>query len=146
MSIFYRYLLIAFLFFLLIVVRAVSSEIFYDPLVLYFEGEYMEDNLPDMNFLLLVINMFLRFLMNSVISILIIWLFFLNKNYIRFSILFLSIMFVVLISMFTVLILFMEYNYLLLFYVRRFIIHPIFLLLLLPAFYYQYLLENKKTS
>ena len=49
-----------------------------------------------------------------------------------------SVAFVILITVFVILIKNnFESGYLLPFYIRRFIIHPLFLLILLPAFYYQ---------
>jgi exosortase F-associated protein len=59
---------------------------------------------------------------------------------VKFSVVFFILAFVILIIAFAFLIRgSLESGYLLPFYIRRFIIHPLFLLLLLPAFYYQQL-------
>jgi exosortase F-associated protein len=61
-----------------------------------------------------------------------------RKDYLTFSGFFLMLAFMILIIVFVLLLRDdFESGYLLPFYIRRFIIHPLFLLLLLPAFYYQ---------
>lgn len=133
-----RITLICVLLLLLFVIRSFAAQLFYDPLITYFKNDYLYSKMPEINNWKLVINMFFRFMLNSVISLGIIGLVFQRKEYVKFSGFFLIITFVILILVFVFLIRNnFENGYLLPFYIRRFIIHPLFLLLLLPAFYYQ---------
>ena len=84
-----------------------------------------------------------RFWLNALISLLILKVVFKKAEILKISILIYGALFVVLIIAFTYLIAGYEQNYnLALFYIRRFLIQPVMLLLLLPAFYYQKL-RNK---
>ena len=133
-----RILLICFLFLLLFVVRGFASVLFYDPLIDYFQNDYLYTKMPEINSWHLVVDMLFRYSLNSFLSLGIIWFIFKRKDYVQFSGLFFILAFIILIVVFMFLISgSLEYGYLLPFYIRRFIIHPLFLLLLLPAFYYQ---------
>jgi len=126
----------------LLVVALVSvrffENIFYDPLQDFFESDYLNNKLPAYNQTKLLLHLFFRYLLNAIISIGIIWFAFRNKAYVRFSLVLYSIAFVALLIAFVLL----SQNansdsYINLFYARRFIIQPLFVLLLVPAFYYQ---------
>mgnify|MGYP001412724457 FL=1 len=133
-----RILLICFLFLLLFVVRGFASVLFYDPLIDYFQNDYLYTKMPKINSWHLVVDMLFRYSLNSFLSLGIIWLIFKRKDYVQFSGLFFILSFIILIVVFMFLISgSLEYGYLLPFYIRRFIIHPLFLLLLLPVFYFQ---------
>ena len=133
-----RYSIVVFLFFLLILVRAFSSKLFYDPLIVYFQNDYLYTTIPKINTWRLVVDMLFRYALNTLISLGIIWMLFQRKDYLKFAGFFCMVAFMVLITVF-VFQLRGEFvsGYLFPFYVRRFIIHPLFLLILLPAFYYQ---------
>jgi len=138
-----KILIICLLFLLLFLVRAFATELFYDPLIEYFQNDYLYTTMPNVKIWKLVVDMFFRYTLNSLISLGIIWLIFQRKEYLKFSVFFLIIAFIILIIIFVFLIRgSLESGYLLPFYIRRFIIHPLFLLLLLPAFYYQQLSEK----
>lgn len=134
----YKIILVVFLFLLLVLVRVFANQLFYDPLKIYFYNDYLYTNLPQVDTIKLLLYMVLRYGLNAVVSLYIIHLIFKKKSYIKFSIYFYVIALVILITVFYY---FLqnrfESGYLLPFYIRRFIIHPVFLLLLLPAFYYQ---------
>ncbi len=133
----FNILFVGLLFLLLIGVRY-FEELFYDPLQAYFEYDYLHNSLAEFNKGKLFFNIFIRYTINSIISILIIWVAFRKKSYVSFSIYFYSIAFVFLLFTFWLVLLTRFENYYLFgFYIRRFLIHPIFILLLLPAFYYQ---------
>jgi len=126
------------LFSLLFLVRAFEADLFYDPLIIYFQNDYLYESIPDLNKWKLIISMLWRYVINSMITLAIIYLVFKKKSIIKFSGFFLMTAFVILIFFFGILLRDnFENGYLLPFYIRRFIIHPIFLFLLLPAFYYQ---------
>lgn len=126
------------LFSLFFVVRAFESQLFYDPLLEYFKNDYLYKPIYDMDLPCLTLNLLFRYTLNSLISLGLIWVLFKRSDYLKFSVYFLILAFTFLIIVFMLLLRDnLESGYLLLFYIRRFIIHPLFLLLLLPAFYYQ---------
>ncbi|WP_158838911.1 exosortase F system-associated membrane protein [Polaribacter sp. L3A8] len=130
--------LVLILFLLLFVVRSVASKLFYDPLVMYFKNDYLYKSIDNIDVWRLTVNLLYRYILNSIISLGLIWVLFERKDYLKFSAFFLMLAFMILIVVFVFLIRDnFESGYLLPFYIRRFIIHPIFLLILLPAFYYQ---------
>ncbi len=138
-----RYIFVGILFVLLFLVRGFATTLFYDPLIIYFQDDYLHTTLPEINTWHLIVSMFFRYVINTLISIGIIYLLFKRKEYVKFAVFFYMLAFMILILFFVFLIRdTFESGYLLPFYVRRFIIHPLFLLLLIPTFYFQQL--NKK--
>lgn len=134
----YRIILIILLFFVLVMIRAYAPKMFYDPFIVYFRNDYLYDPIPVFSGSKLLINLFFRYSLNSLISLLIIYVAFQNNNFVLFAIKFYAIAFVLLtITFFIILRGELEHGYLFAFYVRRFIIHPLFVLILLPAFYYK---------
>lgn len=140
----YRIILIIILFFVLVLIRAFASKLFYDPFIVYFKNDYLYETVPVFSGSKLLINLFFRYSMNSLISLLIIYVAFQNRNFVLFSVKFYVIAFVVLtITFFIILRGELQHGYLFAFYVRRFIIHPLFVLILLPAFYYKQLTSKE---
>ena len=138
-----RIVLAIILFSLLFVVRAFESQLFYDPLLEYFKNDYLYKYIYNIDVWRLTVDMLFRYSLNSLISLGIIWVMFERKDYLKFSGFFLMLAFMILIIVFVLLLRDdFESGYLFPFYIRRFIIHPLFLLLLLPAFYYQKLSER----
>ena len=80
-----KIIIISLLLALLVMVRIMENW-FYDPLISYFEYDYLHETLPEINTLKLIFHLILRYLINTIISILIIWVIFKDKNLIRFSI------------------------------------------------------------
>ena len=125
------------LFGLLFLVRAYESELFYDPLILYFQNDYLYKPIPEINSWHLVVDMLFRYTINSLITIGIIYMIFRKKKLVKFAGFLLMSAFMVMIVIFSMLLRTdFESGYLFPFYIRRFIVHPVFLLILLPAFYY----------
>lgn len=127
---------IVFLVIALVLVRAFASQLFYDPFIDYFKNDYLHTNFPDFLTGKLVISLILRYALNTVLSLGIIYLLF-QKKHLFFSIKFYVLSFVILLILFFIALNFFNTDYLFLFYVRRFLIQPLFVLVLLPAFYYQ---------
>ena len=126
------------LFALLFLVRAFEADLFYDPLIKYFQNDYLYTQIPTINRWQLVVDLLLRYSLNSLISLAVIYVLFKSKDYVKFAGFFLMFIFIILIIFFVILLRDnFENGYILPFYIRRFIIHPILLFLLLPAFYYQ---------
>lgn len=123
---------------LLVAVRAFEGQLFYDPFLIYFEGDYIESPLPEFDGLQLFFGLSFRFFLNTILSLGIIYAVFKDKGMISFASILYLILFVILIAaFFCILHFFKNQENLLLFYVRRFLIQPLFLILFLPAFYYQ---------
>ena len=74
MSRWVRILLIVGLFVLLMLVRAYGSFLFYDPFIAYFRHDYLIAPIPEYDTLKLFLSLFLRYTLNTVISLLIIYL------------------------------------------------------------------------
>jgi exosortase F-associated protein len=125
------------LFVVLFLVRAFEDQLFYDPLNSYFQNDYLYKKIPLLDRWNLLLHLFYRYTANSLISLAIIHMVFRNKKIIKFSQLFFTISFLLLIiAFFFSLRNNLEGGYLFTFYIRRFLIQPLFLLILLPAFYY----------
>ena len=124
----------------LILVRAFEGQLFYDPFLSFFKTDYQNKPLPDLNCYLLFGNLLLRYALNTFFSLIIIRLLFNERNLMLFSGYLFIFLFVILVIVFFGLLHFSDQpDYLILFYIRRFLIQPLFLVLFIPAFYYQQL-------
>ena len=123
----------------LVLIRTFEDLLFYDPLLEFFKIDYKTLPLPKMDMLGLLTGVVFRFFMNTVISLAILCLVFKDKEIIKLSSILYGFLFVFLFTAFSVIVFTSEGtdSHLVLFYVRRFLIQPLFLLLLLPAFYFQ---------
>ncbi|WP_034918840.1 exosortase F system-associated membrane protein [Gillisia sp. CAL575] len=133
----YKIIMISFLVILLAMVRFFENQLFYDPLLEFYEADYLHNSFPYFETGKLFANVLLRYLINTIISLGILYVTFFDKNILEFSVYLYSIFFVICFTAFVFLIFEIESeNFLALFYVRRFLIHPILVLILMPAFYY----------
>lgn len=139
--------LVVLLMFFLIAVRAFLEPLFYDPLIDFYKSNYFLKPIPELNFVNYFFNIFLRYSLNSIVSIIIIYLIYNNFKTIRFVIKFYFISFIVLCILLYVFLQLEDLNTkLIIFYIRRFLIQPLFLFILLPAFYYQKLKLAKENK
>ena len=130
-----RIVCIVFIFSLL---RFFETKLFYDPFLNYFKTDYLNLPFPDFEGVILFSNMFMRYFINSFLSVLILYLLFKNLSLIKFVAVLYITLFVILISAFYFIIFILDESYnFLLFYLRRFLIQPLFLILFIPAFYLQ---------
>lgn len=133
-----RIILVCLLFGLLIAIRGYVAPYFYDPLNHYFNRDYLTTSVPSLEFGRYFFNLFLRYSLNTIVSLVIIYLLFMDKSLLKFAVKFYVIAFIFLgVFLFVILKYFNSEGYMLLFYVRRFLIHPLFVVVLIPAFYYQ---------
>ena len=124
---------------LLVLIRAYEDSLFYDPFLDYFKADYFNLPLPEIDGLKLFFGLAFRYFLNTVLSLGIIYILFKDISAIKFSIILYTVFFVMLIiALYVVIYSFGEIDKMVLFYIRRFLIQPIFLLLFLPAFYYQF--------
>lgn len=127
-----------FLLLLLVSIRAFEQTLFYDPFLLYFKQEFYTTPFPSINPIKLFFSLGFRYYLNSIISLLLIYILFKDSKIVKFSIFLYSMLGIFLmVSFFFVLTFFGKESMMTLFYIRRFIIQPILLILFIPAFYYQ---------
>jgi exosortase F-associated protein len=119
------------------VIRAFEDQLFYDPFLNYFKEEFKNLPFPEVDSFKLFIGLFLRYILNSILSLILIYTLFQDVEILKFSTYMYGFFLVLLFVMFFVIIEYFPNANWLLFYVRRFIIQPIFVLLFIPAFYYQ---------
>lgn len=118
-------------------IRTFEKSLFYDPFLEYFESDFKSLPYPEVNTFKLFTGLFFRYILNSILSLALIYNLFRDVEILKFA----SFLFVFfLLLLFALFFIIFEYfpdgNWLL-FYVRRFIIQPIFILIFIPAFYYQ---------
>lgn len=128
---------IAFLAFLLVAIRFFESTLFYDPLLLFFKSA-PNGVLPEFDTFKLVLHITFRFVLNTLLSLGVLWLAFESTEIIKLSTFFYGLFFVILVFLFIWALGSSEAGqHMTLFYIRRFLIQPILLLILIPAFYFQ---------
>ncbi|MGB3607105.1 MAG: exosortase F system-associated protein [Psychroserpens sp.] len=131
------FMLLLALFGMLVIIRAFENELFYDPYLLFFKSDYLKMDFPNREILKLTLYTTLRYVLNMLISLGIIYLFFKDKSIVQFSLLIYGVAYVILVSFFLYFVIHpRQEDYYLFFNFRRFLIQPILLLLLVPAFYY----------
>lgn len=132
-----RFLLIPLLIFGLILVRGYEEVLFYDPFLAFFKGDYLHNPLPEHDLTKIAINVSFRYLLNSALSVGIIWLLFQDIRKLKFTAFVLIAFLIILLPLYLYMI---EIGFKLGenvgFYIRRFLIQPMILLILIPAFYY----------
>lgn len=133
-----NYITISILFLLLVLIRAFEEVLFYDPYLRFFENDYLYIDSPRRELAKLLFNTTLRYVLNSLISLGIIFLVFKDKSMIKFSVIIFIVAYLLLLLPFLYFVVNpKQEDYYLFFNVRRFLIQPIIVMLLLPAFYYQ---------
>jgi exosortase F-associated protein len=121
-----------------VLIRVYEDSLFYDPFLNYFKSDFNALPLPIYDSFRLFINLLFRYGLNTALSLGLIFSLFKDVEMVKFAAILYTFFFVVLIfSFYTTIYFYAEHNNLLLFYVRRFLIQPIFILLFVPAFYYQ---------
>lgn len=132
-----RFVLLLFII-ALAAIRSFEEQLFNDPFLQYFKNDYLQVAWPEFETWKLNLNLVLRFWMNTILSLGIIHLIFQDTLTTKFATFLYVLFFLVLFVAFQLLIHFGSENQnFWLFYLRRFLIHPVLLLLFLPAFYFQ---------
>jgi exosortase F-associated protein len=121
----------------LILIRFFEDVLFYDPYLTFFENDYLYIDNPRREVAKLVAFTVLRFLMNTIISLAILFLVFKDSSIVKFSGMIYGVAFIFLMMAYMYFVINpKQEDYYLFFNIRRFLIQPIILILLLPAFYY----------
>ncbi|MDO6760764.1 exosortase F system-associated protein [Tamlana sp. 2_MG-2023] len=133
----YKILALSFLFLMLILIRFFEDTLFYDPYLSFFENDYLYIDSPRREVAKLVGFTTLRYVLNAVISLAIIYVVFLDKSMVKLSAVVYVLVFIILMSAYLYFVIRpRQEDYYMFFNMRRFLIQPIILILLLPAFYY----------
>lgn len=129
--------IVAVLVFFLAAVRAFEDVIFYDPFLDYFKRNFTSLPLPQADVFKLSMNLFFRYFLNAFFSLAIIYTIFKKWDLVKFAAILYVVFFVILLMAFFFSMACWKENKMVLFYIRRFLIQPLFLLLFIPAFYFQ---------
>lgn len=123
---------------LLIVVRLFEKQFFDDGLIVFFQHDYLTQNLPALSIGRTLLTDSIRFWLNALLSIVILYVYFKQQGLLKFLIIFYATGFAVsIILMYFALQNYHAGHYVFLFYTRRFLIQPLLLFILLPALLYQ---------
>lgn len=117
-------------------VRYFENILFYDPFLNYFKSDYLDLPLPGFNSLELTLSFFSRYFINSLLSLTLLFVVFRDTDQIHFSAFLFLLLFFILLGGFFLVVYYFEEDKMVLFYIRRFIIQPVFILLFLPGFYF----------
>lgn len=122
----------------LISVRSSEAVLFYDPFLAFFKLEVKPDTFPQFEWAPLLTSYLHRFFLNLFFSLLIIHFIFLRPVW-TFQALVLIGLSQILFTLIYVYLIQNEFNagYLFSFYVRRFVIQPLVLLIIIPLFYFR---------
>lgn len=132
-----KYIWLFVLFLLLVLIRYYEDVLFYDPYLEFFKNDYLYIDSPRRETFKLTVFTSLRFLLNTIISLGILYVVFKRKSIIKFSVVIYAMAYVFLLAAFLFFVINpRQEDYYLFFNIRRFLIQPIILLVLLPAFYY----------
>lgn len=123
--------------FIFALMRNFEDALFYDPFLDFFKGEFTQQSFPQIVGWKLYLNFLLRYFLNTVLSLIVIYSFFKNLEFIKVASVLYCLFFMVLMVLISVVLYFFKEQVMLLFYLRRFIIQPLFLLLFIPGFYFQ---------
>lgn len=122
----------------LIGVRAMEERLFYDPFLGYFHEANKNAAFPEFEWGRLVLHNLFRFFLNLVLSALVVHFIFNNKKWTLQAVVLMAIVFAITFPVYIYCIhTKFEIGYLFSFYMRRFVIQPLILLLIIPLFYYR---------
>ena len=132
-----RYILIFLSIVALAAIRYFENDLFYDPYLQFFKNDYLYIDSPRRETFKLSLFTTLRYVLNTLISLGVLYLVFKDKGVIKFSALLYFFAYIVLLALFLYFVVNpRQEDYYLFFNIRRFLIQPLILLILLPAFYY----------
>ncbi|MCY0975876.1 exosortase F system-associated protein [Chryseobacterium wangxinyae] len=122
----------------LVGVRMIEDSIFYDPFLNYFHEANKNVIFPEFEWGKLIVSHIFRFVLNLFFSCIIIQFLFKNKEWTVQGAVLITIIFAITFPIYLYCIYDrFEIGYLFSFYMRRFVIQPLILLLIVPLFYYR---------
>ncbi|MCJ7934277.1 MAG: exosortase F system-associated protein [Chryseobacterium sp.] len=131
----------------LIGVRVLEDQIFYDPFLGYFHEAIKNIEFPEFDWGRLVAGHLFRFILNLIFSCLIIQGLFKNRQWTLQGAVLITIVFAITFPVYLYCIHDrFEIGYLFSFYMRRFVIQPLIILLVVPMFYYRKQMMGKEAE
>lgn len=129
----------------LIGIRFLENKIFYDPFIQFFHEATPSSVLPEFSWLKLLASHVFRFILNLFFSSLIIQVIFRNWKWTVQAVVLMALVFTLALLIYSYcLYTQLSVGQLFTFYIRRFVIQPLILLLIIPIFYYRkHLLQEK---
>ncbi|MDP9957496.1 exosortase F-associated protein [Epilithonimonas hungarica] len=122
----------------LIGIRGLEDKIFYDPFLQFFKSADQTAVFPNFIWGKLILGYLLRFALNTFFSLWIIQFLFENKEWTRQALILILLVFVIVFPIYLYCIYDkFQFGYLFSFYVRRFVIQPLTVILIIPIFYYR---------
>lgn len=122
----------------LVGVRMIEENVFYDPFLNYFHEANKNIAFPEFEWGKLIFSHLFRFILNLFFSCVIIHFLFKNKEWTLQGAVLITIIFAITFPIYLYCIYDrLEIGYLFSFYMRRFVIQPLILLLIIPLFYYR---------
>ncbi len=119
-------------------IRIFEESLFYDPFLHYFKADSTNFPLPVVEKANLFLSLLMRYFLNSFVSIFFIQIAFKDINFTKFaSVLYFLLFLILIIAFYIVLLFYANENKMELFYIRRFLIQPLFLLLFIPGYLIQ---------
>lgn len=132
-----KYLSLVLLVGLLVLIRIFEEQLFYDPYLSFFKNDYLYIDSPRQEVFKLTLYTSLRYVLNTIISLGILYVLFRDIGVLKFATLVYAVAYIILLALFLYFVISpKQEDYYLFFNTRRFLIQPIILLLLIPAFYY----------
>lgn len=122
----------------LVSVRILEDRIFYDPFLNYFHEANKNIPFPSFEWGKLILGYIFRFVLNLLFSCIVIHFWFKNRQWTFQGAILITIIFAITFPIYLYCIYDrFEIGYLFSFYMRRFVIQPLILLLIIPMFYYR---------
>jgi len=133
-----RYFCVLLGFLGLVAIRGVEDHFFYDPFLIFFKTANHSATFPNFYWGKLILNYLMRFGLNTFFSLIVIHFLFQNKEWTKQALVLIVLVFVIVfpIYLFCIYDRF-QFGYLFSFYVRRFVIQPLTVILIIPIFYYR---------
>ena len=132
-----KYILLFVLLLLLVLIRYFEDYLFYDPYLQFFQNDYLYIDSPRRETFKLTLFTSLRFGLNTIISLAVLYVIFKSKSMLKFAVFIYIAAYIFLLAAFLHFVINpRQEDYYLFFNIRRFLIQPIILIVLLPAFYY----------
>lgn len=131
----------------LVAVRFFEDQLFYDPFLQYFHEADKHGKFPQFEWLPLILSHLFRFVLNLVFSLVIVHFLFRNKRWTVQAALLIALVFAIAFPIYLYC-LHTEFSIgnLFSFYVRRFVIQPIAILLIVPMFYYRREMQKRNLA
>jgi exosortase F-associated protein len=121
----------------IIAIRLYELDLFYDPLNEYFHSNFQALPFPEIDIWKVMVSNSLRFLLNSLISLGILWLLYKSSEFVKAGLWVYLFAFIILSTALLILLqLDSSLAKMALFYTRRFLIHPLLLFILVAGCYY----------